>query len=326
MTADHRPAVRVGLGLAIPAVALLALGRIDLLIFAVFGSFVGMYGRGQTAGVRLRQQVLATGLLGLAVAAGTALPAVGAGPPVIAACAVAYAVAASWLIERLGLRPLGPFFVLFAFCTFATLPLEARRDSEAIAEVGLLVFAATAAFCLGMGQLTRIGVLGPFRSAPVPGSAIPTPPAEAAWRAATYGVAVALAAAVALGFDVGHLGWAAAGAAVPLAAPTFGRRLARGAQCLAGTMVGLAVAAVALLPGWPPVARAVLVIVLMFPTEMFMARNYGLALGFFTPLILLMMSLVEQADPAWLLLDRFVGIVIGAGSGLVVAALFRRAP
>ena len=26
------------------------------------------------------------------------------------------------------------------------------------------------------------------------------------------------------------------------------------------------------------------------------------------------------------LLDRFVGIVIGAGSGLVVAALFRRAP
>ena len=49
---DHRPALRVALGLAIPGIALLAAGRPDLIIYAVFGAITGMYGRTETRGRR----------------------------------------------------------------------------------------------------------------------------------------------------------------------------------------------------------------------------------------------------------------------------------
>lgn len=44
---DHRPALRVALGLAVPGVALLFAGRPDLMIYAVFGAVTGMYGRAE---------------------------------------------------------------------------------------------------------------------------------------------------------------------------------------------------------------------------------------------------------------------------------------
>ncbi|WCZ38533.1 hypothetical protein [Corynebacterium jeddahense] len=56
---DHIPAFRTALGVAIPMFTLLALGRLDLAIYANFGAFTGVYGRHATRGNRLKYQALA---------------------------------------------------------------------------------------------------------------------------------------------------------------------------------------------------------------------------------------------------------------------------
>ena len=94
------------------------------------------------------------------------------------------------------------------------------------------------------------------------------------------------------------------------------------------TVIGLA-SVVAPLIGMPwsivPVLIvAVLVIVLQFTTELFMARHYGLAMVSFTPVILLMTQLAFPADPRLLLAERALETLIGACTGIAVVVLIRR--
>ncbi|MDA3628451.1 FUSC family protein [Saccharopolyspora sp. WRP15-2] len=63
---------------------------------------------------------------------------------------------------------------------------------------------------------------------------------------------------------------------------------------------------------------------LLFPTELFMARHYGLALGFFTPLIMLMTALAAPADPLALLRDRAIDTLIGVSAGIAAAIVVRK--
>ena len=56
--AERRHVARVGLGLLVPGVALLVAGRPELIVYAVFGSFAGMYGRREAPADRLRHQRL----------------------------------------------------------------------------------------------------------------------------------------------------------------------------------------------------------------------------------------------------------------------------
>jgi uncharacterized membrane protein YccC len=68
---------------------------------------------------------------------------------------------------------------------------------------------------------------------------------------------------------------------------------------------------------------ALFVIALLFPTELLMARHYGLALGFFTPLIMVMTELATPAEPLTLLTDRVVDTLIGVSAGIVAAVVVR---
>src|SRR3954467_4445380 len=61
--ADHRPALRVALGLAVPGVALLVAGHPDLLIYAVFGAITGTYGRDETRRRRFTHQAHGAAML-----------------------------------------------------------------------------------------------------------------------------------------------------------------------------------------------------------------------------------------------------------------------
>ena len=54
---------------------------------------------------------------------------------------------------------------------------------------------------------------------------------------------------------------------------------------MAGTFAGILLTAVILPPGSGRAALSVLLMVLLFPTELFMMRHYGLAIMFFTPAI-----------------------------------------
>jgi len=53
--------------------------------------------------------------------------------------------------------------------------------------------------------------------------------------------------------------------------------------------------------------------------ELFVGRNYGIAMVFITPLALLMISLASPATPGMLLRDRVLETVIGVAVGTVVA-------
>jgi uncharacterized membrane protein YccC len=97
----------------------------------------------------------------------------------------------------------------------------------------------------------------------------------------------------------------------------------RGIHRVIGTLVGLAVTAMLLVPHFGATVLAILVIALLFPTELFMQRHYGLAVGFFTPLIMLMTQLADPVEPWTLLKDRAIDTIIGVAAGITVALAIR---
>jgi uncharacterized membrane protein YccC len=119
-----------------------------------------------------------------------------------------------------------------------------------------------------------------------------------------------------------------AAAAVPLAVEGRSRRVYRGIHRILGTFAGLGVTAAVLAADPAATVLALLVIAFQFPTELYMARHYGLALVFFTPLILIMTQLAHPVDATSLLLDRGLETFIGACIGIAAALLpdSRRTP
>ncbi|MEV6360184.1 FUSC family protein [Nocardia asteroides] len=313
---DHLPAARVFVGLAIPGLALIALGRTDLLIYAVCGSFTGMYGFAEAPRQRLLHQCEAALLLVGAVGAGMLLARLQTPPAVLVAAVAAFAGFASLVTDRLGLRPEGPFFGIFAFGAVA---MVAAAQPDPLA--ALTVCAVTAAVCVAVGYLESARRHGRgVRPVPIAPHRIGR---VSTVQAARYVLAIAIAGGIGLLLGVGHANWAMAGAAVPLAAATSRDRIARGVHRLAGTVLGLVVTAPLLIPGPSPAVLALVMIVLLYPTELFMARHYALALGFFTPLIMAMTELADPTEPLTLLTDRAVDTLIGAAVGIAVALLIR---
>ncbi|MFE4458122.1 FUSC family protein [Nocardia tengchongensis] len=377
---DHHYALRVALGLAVPGAMLVLSRRTDMLVFAAFGSFVGMYGRGYSRGTRVRQQLVAATMLGTGVVIGSALARTHARPITLVIVETAFAALASLVADRARLRPAGPFFGLFALGAVAAIPPNSGTPLA-----GLSLYTATAALCVLLGALhadsggrsTQTSTAPPAgratgaslapsvgtaheeqraatacatRPAVATHTARQTATAGGAWRATTartaqqsaiastgqrvlareelwhagrYALAVALAGAGGVALGVAHANWAMAAAAVPLAAGDSRGRVLRGVERVAGTFIGLGASALLLLPHPPPWLLGVSVLLLLFPTELFMARNYALALGFFTPLIMVMTELAAPADPVRLLLDRGADTVLGVTVGVAVAVLTR---
>lgn len=316
---DHLPAARVFAGLAVPGLLLVAAGRTDLLIYAVFGSFTGMYGFAEAPRQRLVHQCEAAVLLVGAVGAGILLARLHAPPAVLVAAVAVFAAVASPITDRLGLRPEGPFFGIFAFGAVAMVA-GGRRDPLS----ALAVCALTAALCVVVGYLesTRRVRRDDTRAVPV------TIPPHRTGRislvqAGRYALAISIAGGIGLLLGVGHANWAMAGAAVPLAAADSRGRITRGLHRVVGTFLGLAVTAPLLIPGPSPAMLGLAIIALLYPTELFLARHYAVALGFFTPLIMSMTELADPTDPLTMLTDRAVDTVIGVAVGVAVALLIR---
>ncbi|NBH06810.1 FUSC family protein [Amycolatopsis sp. SID8362] len=313
-------AARVAAGLLVPGLALLAAGRPDLIIFVAFGSFTGMYGRAETRALRFRHQVQAGGVLLSGVAVGALLSACHARPWVLVAAETAFSFACALVTNRLDLNPRGPFFGIFALGAIALVP--AGRIAPL---AGVSLCAAAIAGCV------LIGLTGPDRpSAAVP-ARVECARACLLIHATRYAAAISVAGGAGLLLGVDHANWAMASAAVPLAAtgsrgrlhPGLAHVLDRSLHRVTGTLAGLGVTAVLLLPDPGPTPLALAVIALLFPTELFMSRHYGLALGFFTPLILLMTELAAPADPLTLLTARVADTVVGVAAGIAAAAVIR---
>ncbi|MGW0325430.1 FUSC family protein [Nocardia sp. NPDC003183] len=316
---DHLPAARVFVGLAIPGLVLIAVGRTDLLIYAVFGSFTGMYGFAESPRRRLIHQSEAAVMLVGAVGAGILLARLHAPPAVLVSAVAVFAAVASPITDRLGLRPEGPFFGIFAFGAIAMVA-GAQRDPL----LALVLCAGTAMLCVIVGYLESTRRV---RRAGMCAMRIPIPPHRTGGvsyvQAGRYALAISIAGGIGLLLGVGHANWAMAGAAVPLAAASSRDRITRGMHRVVGTFIGLAVTAPLLIPGPSPAMLGLAIIALLYPTELFMARHYAVAMGFFTPLIMSMTELADPSDPLTLLTERGVDTVIGVAVGIAVALLIR---
>jgi hypothetical protein len=320
---DHLHAGRVAIGLIVPGLVLVLLGRPDLIIYAVFGSFTGMYGRSEWHRERLRHQVQASAVLLTGIGIGLLLSGLHARPWVLVVTAVGFSAMGSLVTDRLGLRPAGPFFGIFALGAVAAVPAGHIAPCAALS-----ICAATALLCIAVGQSgsIRAPAFQLETSVRRPSEDEGPMASEALVQASRYALALSLAGAAGLLLGIGHLNWALAGAAVPLAATDARSRVYRGIHRVLGTVAGLGVAAALLLPDLPATVLAILVIALMFPTELFMTRNYGLAIGFFTPLIMLMTELADPTEPWALLEARVIATLVGVAAGVAVAVVTHRPP
>ncbi|OFJ52098.1 hypothetical protein BEL07_19470 [Mycolicibacterium grossiae] len=117
----------------------------------------------------------------------------------------------------------------------------------------------------------------------------------------------------------GHPYWAIAAAVLVLHAGGDRRgTLRKGAERLAGTWVGLALAAAILLVHPQGVALAVVVAALQFVIEMLVVRNYALASVFITAAALTVSSAAHPVDVADVLVDRGLDTLLGCAVGVAV--------
>lgn len=320
---DHHVGLRTAVGVMLPLLSLLWLGRLDLAPYAVFGAFVGVYSRVPGHLDRLLMQVKAAGLMWFVLLAAwfTGSYVVDrvdtpVGNATLVATTTVVAGLASVAAGFLRLRPAGSLFHIFAFAAVASLTRQPG--------IGDAMFTATAVmvFALVLGQLGRIAPVRrtPWLVTPVP--PFSRPMSRAIWAegwayALAAGVAGTLAAVLAGPLGMGHTYWAMVAGVVPLAGKTTRHRLVRAVHRTLGTAGGLLIMALLV---WvqPPVWVAVIVIgVMQFLAEMFVTRNYFWAMCFVTPLALVGTSLGSGASTQ-ILYDRAVETVIGVAVGVLV--------
>ncbi len=331
---DHHPAIRCAVGVFVPLITLVLLGRLDLAIFASFGAFTGIYGRGEPHGTRFALQLRA-GLLMLVVILLAALAARAGGAwgldsatttwlLVLATTLVAggCSVGISWL----RLRPAGSLFHNFAFAAIASNP------NQPPVWQAMMVAILTTVLSLVIGFSSRVvpSHRTPWvRPRPIRRTADER---RAAWlEGLGYLVAAGLAGSLAtlagqwLGF--GHNYWAMVAAVVPLVGHSTRHRVSRGVQRIIGTVLGLVVLAGILVLSLEPWQTVLVMALCQFGAEMFIIRQYLLAQLFVTPLALISTLLVVPASPTVLLRDRIIETLIGAAVGVSVVlapTLWRR--
>ncbi|WP_181782750.1 FUSC family protein [Pseudonocardia pini] len=314
----HRPALRCAVSVGVASLEQLAVGRLDLLGAAAFGAFTAIYGRDLTVPGRTAVQALTGVGLTLSVAVGLLAAHLPGAPWVELAVLVALAGVATLVGGIVDWKPGGPLFFVFAAGAFAGAPVQ---PGGTVLEI-LATTAGAAAFSVLIGSVGAVFPTHVRARRPV---AVRT--AREVLRSGIVGdvvLACALTAPVAVLLGVEHLYWALIGAVVPVTAVGGTQRLARGLHRIAGTLLGLAVAAPLLAAGLPGWAIVVVAVVLQVGAELFVLRNYALALVFVTPLALVVGATMHPAATGELLTDRILATVVGVLVSLAVLALRRR--
>ncbi|PVE64550.1 FUSC family protein [Microbacterium testaceum] len=308
---DHRVAVRAVLSVGVPLLVLLLVGRLDLSVYASFGAFAALYGRTDAPRTRVRMQATAGAILVAAMLVGTAVSALAL--PALASVVVVAVIAAlvTLFAYRAQWHPPGALFTVFAAGATASFPATGATFLTVLlvggASVVWSLLVTTAFVLIRRGSWAR-----PRRARPPIGSV--------AWEmTATVGTAALLAGVIGVLLVGTHWYWAMVGAVAAVGGAHVTARLIRGVQRLVGTLLGVLIAAGLLALHLPPWLVIVVAVVLQAGAELFVGRNYGIAMLFITPLALLMVSLASPVAPEMLLRDRVIETLIGVAVGTVVA-------
>ena len=303
---------------------LLALDRADLTLFASFGAFNSLYGRHSVYAARLRMQT-ETGLFMVgAVALGVLAGVIGNAGTAITATAATSVLA--YLVSRWRhWVPPGALFPVFAVGAGA-----AHHQSLGMVPVAVGVSAAAAVFSVLVGQAGQLFPAGRDRQKHA--ARPPLSRAELFGSEGVRGDLIAYAAApviagtIALTAGGAHPYWAMVSAVAPLTGPSSTQRIARAMHRIWGTLAGvlLSLAILSFDPGM--VTTFVLALVAQTWAELFVARNYGLAVVGITPLALLMQHLAVETDPFATATDRLAETALGLAAAVVLIVLTRRRP
>ncbi|PPF40374.1 FUSC family protein [Pseudoclavibacter sp. AY1H1] len=363
---DHWVALRVALAIGAPLVLLWATGSMQLAIFAVFGAFTSVYGRGLDVFARLRLQSIAAGALLVSVGVGALISLSPERGLLVLPIAAAWAFLMSLLGDRVRWAPPGPMFQIFALAAIAALAVD---GAVLLRGLGVAVVTAVWSLLLGLvfgavgelvdrGRAARAAGGGAGAPAQAPGPAFSGPAASGAsatgapasgasavgslstgsirsvrparstplGRAWMFAVGTLVAGAIPLLIGIGHPYWAMVSAIAGLSAATGFHRVLRATHRLVGTVLGLGAAAVLMAFEPSGLVVVLLVIALQGGVELFIVRNYTLGLLFLTPLVLVMGRLAGDVSAGQLLLERGVETLIGVAVAVAIAVVLERLP
>lgn len=324
---DIEVASRTALAAVVPLVVLIAIGHIEWAPYASFGAMTSLYGRSEPYRIRARTVTVAAVALvasiGLGIATAVATPSL----LVLAAGLIVVIVAGILVSATAGLFPPTPIFFVFAYTVCAQVPTRG-------ADVGVLLVVAVAsaafAWLLTMSGWALRRAVGQrstdwFKGLPRRGVVNRAAYRDLhVWRTITQnlvGVLVAGALATLAGF--GHSYWAVVSVVAVLPPPRARHTTSRAWHRIIGTLLGVIVTGLILLPA-PPLAVLVLVIGIgQFGAEILVGRHYGAALLFITPLALTVSRLASPVPVSTLLVDRAVETALGGGIAILIVLLAR---
>lgn len=313
----HRVALRAGVSIAVPLLALWAIGRTDLSLYATFGAFTALYGRQHTHRPRLQMQLSAAAFLVATVTIGTAVALSPQREWLIIPVVTVVTIAATYLSDALHWHPPGPLFPVFAVTACASVPTEPSRIPVAFA-----LAAGSAAFSLLIGA-SGLALPRARRLEATPWRASFRAAARPATRAAMlrFGAVVLVAGTIPTATGLGHPYWAIVSAVAAVSGVDAGARLVRAGHRMLGTIVGVLIAAALLAAPVPPLAVIAVVVLLQMSAELVVGRNYGITLAFVTPLAILMVELAHRTNELALLRDRALetalGVLVGVAATLI---------
>jgi hypothetical protein len=323
---DIEDALRVALAVGLPLLALDIADRLDLAVYAAFGGLAMLYGHGESAKQRVTTQIVAGIGLVVIIAVAMTYAAAQAPLPVLGALLAVTIIAAVTLGAAMRWVPRGEMFFVLVLLIIASIPSTWDR-----LPIGIATGAGGAAFSVLLAWLSGLRN-GKREEEPKPDG----------WRrrlaegyasldrgqhlvlmaAATLGVLTAWGLAIVLG--IGHPFWAAVTVAAlmpALAATDIWRRTL---HLMLGTLGGVGVAT--LLFSFEPghLALIAIIIVCQAAAEIAVARNYGVALLFFSPLAIGMSNLSRGAPWPPLLLDRLAEAALGTAVAFLTIFVGRR--
>lgn len=311
----HRVALRAGVAVGLPLLALWAVGRMDLALFTTFGAFTSLYGRSHAHVTRAKLQSTVAAALVTGVAIGGLVALSPQRLWLVVPIGAVFAGAVTLLANAYGWRPAGSLFPVFALTATASIPTDLPG---ALLSTGLAAGAAALALVIGVSGLVRSS------ARQLPRGRWDVDPVRAARQRGTgqdvgrtvVAVLVAGAVPTALGLDYPY--WSMIAAAASISGADVAARFVRAGHRLVGTLLGVGIAAVILALHPPLLLTVAIVAALQVGAELFVVRNYGLALVFVTPLALVMIALAHPQDVGGLLWHRLLETVIGV---LVVIAI-----
>ncbi|WP_425067448.1 FUSC family protein [Reyranella sp.] len=321
---DVESAIRVAAAVGLPLLALDAIDRLDLAVYAAFGGLAMLYGHSEPAKQRVESQIVAgTGLV-LTIAAGMAWSASQAPIAVLGVLLALTVIAGVTLGSAMRWIPRGEMFFVLVLLIIAAIPTKWENVPLALA-----VGAAGAAFSVLLAAINTIG-------------APPAAEKPDGWRrriasgyadldrrqhlvvlaAATLGVLAAWSLALAL--RIGHPFWAAVTVAALMPALAAKDVWRRAIHLMLGTLGGVAIAALlfSFEPG--PLALIAIIVICQAVAEIAVSRNYGVALLFFCPLAIGMSNLSRGAPWPPILVDRVAEAALGVAVAFLTIFVGRR--